>query len=968
MRKIFVFLLLLCEASVFAQIKVSNVQKNSSDFSLFANGKACNIYVDASDFTVVKIVSDLFSEDIQRVTGIKSTVFSSIFPKEDQIVVIGTLGSNKIIDRLVESGKLDVSLIRNGWEQFIIKVVEFPIEGVKRALVVAGCDRRGTAYGTFTLSEAIGVSPLYWWADVPVKHQNALYIEALNYCSKAPSVKYRGIFINDEGWGITPWAAKTFDPELGDIGPKTYAKVCELILRMKGNMLAPAMHPGSGAFNKYPENKVVADNYGIVMTSSHCEPLLFNNVTEWFPKTMGEWNYMTNKDGINKVLDKRIAENGIYDNFYTLAMRGIHDSGLVGVPKEKEVSIVEEVLRDQRDILAKHINKDIDSIPQQFVPYKEVMNIYEKGLKVPEYVTLVWPDDNFGYLKRLSNKDEQKRKGGSGVYYHISYCGEPHDYLWLNTTPSTLIYEEMRKAYNTGANRYWLLNVGDIKPGELGMKFFLDMAWDIEQFDFESAYDFNAQYLTSIFGREYEEELKDIMNTYYLLGFQHKPEAMGWGFLWNNYQQRERVIDTDFSFVNYNEAENRIREYNRIATKSERILESLPEVYKAAFYELVFYPVKGADLMNKKMLTAQKNRWYARQKRAATNLYAEKVKAYHDSLDYYTNKYNLLLDGKWNHMMRVSPGWNGEYQNMPPVELYKTTGKGDMEIFIPGQDYMAGGLNLNILPTMNPYIEKELFIELYNKGCQAFSWKALVKNDWIQMKTKSGKVDLQERIAFSVDWNKVPKGEKIVGEIVLVSDYKTETIYVPVFNPIYPSVNDLKGLYVEDNGCISINAGKFHRKIENSGIKITSVKGLGYENDCVQLGEATQAVPNMWFTNRSPRAEYDFYTFNGGKATVYVYALPLFPVDSKHDTRFGIMIDDGMVQWMTTSEKEYSGQWRRNVFQNSSINGATMNVGNPGIHTLKVICADPGMIVQKIVIDFGGMKRSYLGPSVTLVK
>jgi hypothetical protein len=214
----------------------------------------------------------------------------------------------------------------------------------------------------------------------------------------------------------------------------------------------------------------------------------------------------------------------------------------------------------------------------------------------------------------------------------------------------------------------------------------------------------------------------------------------------------------------------------------------------------------------------------------------------------------------------------------------------------------------------------------------------------------------------------VPKGEKIVGEIVLVSDYKTETIYVPVFNPIYPSVNDLKGLYVEDNGCVSINAGKFHRKIENSGIKITSVKGLGYENDCVQLGEATQSVPNMWFTNRSPRAEYDFYTFNGGKATVYVYALPLFPVDSKHDTRFGIMIDDGMVQWMTTSEKEYSGQWRRNVFQNSSINGATMNVGNPGIHTLKVICADPGMIVQKIVIDFGGMKRSYLGPSVTLVK
>ncbi len=968
MKKFFILLSFFCGMSAFAQIKVSNRQKSPTDFPLFVNGEVCNIYIDSLDFKVVETASLLFSEDIQRVTGVKREVSFSELVRGKQIVVIGTLGYNLFIDRLVEQGKLEVSSICNGWEQYIIRAVDNPIEGVDRALVIAGCDRRGTAYGIFALSEAMGVSPLYWWADIPIKHQDALFVETVDYISKAPSVKYRGIFINDEGWGITPWAAKTFEPELGDIGPKTYAKVCELVLRMKGNMLAPAMHPGSGAFNKYPENKVVADNYGIVMTSSHCEPLLFNNVTEWSEKTMGEWNYMTNKNGINKVLNKRVAENGKYENFYTLAMRGIHDSGLVGVPKDKEVSIVEQVLGDQRNILAKYINKNIDSIPQQFVPYKEVMNIYEKGLNVPEYVTLVWPDDNFGYIKRLSNKDEQKRKGGSGVYYHISYCGEPHDYLWLNTTPSTLIYEEMRKAYDTGANRYWLLNVGDIKPGELGMKFFLDMAWDISQFNFDNAYHFNAKYLASIFGRQYEDDLKDIMSTYFLLGFQHKPEAMGWGFLWNNYLQRERVIDTDFSFVNYNEAENRMKEYNRIATKSERILEELPDPYKAAFYELVFYPVKGADLMNKKMLTAQKNRWYARQKRAATNFYAEKTKMYHDSLDYYTYKYNSLLGGKWNHMMMVSPGWNGEYQNIPPVETCEISQGEDMQIFIPGQDCTVGVSNMNVLPTVNPYVEKDLFIELYNKGDKAFSWKAMPKQEWIQLTKRFGRTELQERITVSVDWAKVPKGSNIIGEIDLMSGSRTERVYLPIFNPTSPSVEELKGVYVEDNGCVSINAGKFHRKIENNGIKIRLVKGLGYENDCVQLGEATQAVPNMWFTNKSPKVEYDFYTFNGGKATVYVYALPLFPVDSNHDTRFGIMIDDGMVQWMTTSAKEYSGQWRRNVFQNSSINCATMNVGKPGMHTFKLICADPGMIIQKVVIDFGGMKRSYLGPNVTLVK
>lgn len=969
MKKMFFLLFLLCAATAFSQIKISNKPESALNFPLFAGGKACTIYIDSSDYAVVEKVSNLLAEDISKVTGVRSIV--SVTPKAikgKNVVIIGTLGHNKFIDNLVSRNKLDVTAIRNGWEQYIIKILDRPFKGADRVLIVAGCDRRGTAYGTFALSEAMGVSPLYWWSDIPVRKQNALYLETPEYISKAPAVKYRGIFINDEGWGITPWAAKTFDPELGDIGPKTYAKVCELILRMKGNMLAPAMHPGSGAFNKYPENKIVADSYGIVMTSSHCEPLLFNNVTEWFKETMGEWNYITNKEGINKILDKRVAENATYENYYTLAMRGIHDAGLIGVPKEREVSLVEEVLNDQRAILAKYINTNVDSIPQLFVPYKEVMDIYERGLKVPEYVTLVWPDDNFGYMKRLSNKDEQKRKGGSGVYYHISYCGEPHDYLWLNTTPPTLIYEELRKAYDTGANRYWLLNVGDIKPGELGMKFFLDMAWDIDGFNFDNAYTYNAEYLASVFGAEYKNDLADIMNNYYLLGFQHKPEAMGWGYEWNNYHDRERIIDTDFSFINYNEAETRMKEYDRIADKSERILNALPEACKAAFYQLVFYPVKGAALMNKKMLTAQQNRWYARQKRASTNLYAKKAQAYHDSLNYYTDKFNSLLNGKWNHMMAITPGWTATYQNMAPVEILDVPQGENMQLFVPGQDCTYGMSAVNVLPCVNPYTGKKTFIELYNRGNKAFDWKATAKENWIKLSKKAGRTVLQDRIMVSVDWSKVPAGTNIKGEIEIVSGNKTEKVYLPVFNPQTPSADELKGWYVEDNGCVSINAGKFHRKRENNDIQIRTVKGLGYENDCVQLGEATRSVPDMWFTDKSPKAEYDFYTFNGGNATVYVYALPLFPVDSKHDTRYGIMVDDGMVQWITTAAREYSGQWRLNVFRNSAVNMINVNIGKPGKHTFKLICGDPGMIIQKVVIDFGGMKRSYLGPNITLVE
>ena len=462
MRFWFVFIFMFLPAICWGQIIVKKTGGGAA-FPLVSSHETV-IYYDARDYGVVEKTACLLAEDIKRVTDKKVSVSSKKVSSE-YAVVVGTVGHNAFVDRLVAKGLLDVSAIRGGWEQFVVKTIDAPVKGVKKVLVIAGCDRRGTAYGVFTLSEAIGVSPLYWWADVPTKRKSQLYVEHINYVSQAPSVQYRGIFINDEGWGITPWAGRTFDKELGDIGPKTYAKVCELILRMKGNMLAPAMHPSSGAFNKYPENKLVADSYGIIMSTSHCEPLLFNNVTEWDKKIMGEWNYMTNKEGINKMLDQRVLENAPYENIYTIAMRGIHDAGLVGVPKDKEVNLVQEVIADQRGILKKHIDSPIDSIPQIFVPYKEVLDIYERGLRLPEDIMLVWPDDNFGYIKRLNNKEERSRRGEAGVYYHISYLGEPHDYLWLNTTPPALMFEEMRKAYDTGAKRYWLLNVGDIKPG-----------------------------------------------------------------------------------------------------------------------------------------------------------------------------------------------------------------------------------------------------------------------------------------------------------------------------------------------------------------------------------------------------------------------------------------------------------------------------------------------------------------------
>lgn len=963
----FIFLFFLCfELIAQGQIIVKETDGEQT-FPLVSSNSKTLISYDENDFEVVKETARLFAEDIRSVTGKKLTV-SGKQKTSAYMVIIGTVGQNRTIDRFISEGKLNVSPIRNGWEQYIIQTLDNPDKDISKALVIAGCDRRGTAYGVFALSEVMGVDPLYWWADVPVKQKNALYVHITRYVSKAPSVKYRGIFINDEGWGIQPWATNTFDKEVGNMGPRTYAKVCELILRMKGNMMAPAMHPRTTAFHLIPGNREVADKYGIVMTSAHCEPLLYNNTTEWDSKINGEWNYLTNKEGILKVLDKRTSQTAPFENAYVIAMRGIHDAGLIGVPEDRKAEITEAALQDQRNILSKHIGRPAEEIQQVFVPYKEVLDIYEKGMKLPDDVTIVWPDDNFGYIKKLSDTKEQKRSGASGVYYHISYLGEPHDYLWLNTTPPALIYEEMKKAYDTGANRYWLLNVGDIKPGELGMKFFLDLAWDIDLFNYDNAYKFDANYLSSIFGNKYKDDLQDIMSTYYQLGFQRKPEAMGWGVEWNSSDSRERIVNTDFSFINYNEAENRMAEYDRIANKSERILEELPDKYKTAFYELVFYPVKGATLMNKKMLTAQQNRWYALQGRASTELYANKTQSYHDSINSYTAHYNQMLNGKWSHMMSLAPGWVATYQNMPPVNTTAISSGVNMQIFIPGKGSDYGVTSLNVLPCLNPYTKQKTFIELYNRGNKAFQWKASVKQEWINLDKISGETLLQDRIILSVDWKKVPHGANITGEIVITCGQKNETVYLPIFNPVSPSVNELKGMYVEDNGCVSINPGLYHRKQENKDITIHTIKGLGYENECIQLGEAVKPSQSTWKLTETPKVEYDFYTFSAGTVTIYTYALPLFPINTQRDTRYGVMIDDGVVHWVSTAAKEYSGQWKQNVVRNNAIGIVNLNIEKPGKHTLKLLCADPGMVIQKVIIDFGGMKRSYLGPRPTLVK
>ena len=599
-------------------------------------------------------MAGVLADDIERVSGVRP-----------EVTTLKSKGQNVILATAKNTGRHKD--LRGKWECYAIDT-----EGDN--IYITGSDARGLAYGVFHISEQIGVNPWYWFADVPVNKKSAKKVEDFNenYVSNSPTIKYRGVFLNDEDWGLKTWAEHTYEKELGDIGPRTYDRICELILRLKGNMLAPAMHSCTGAFYSHPESQVVADKWGIMITTSHCEPLLFNNaaLSEWDKERDGEWNYETNSATIIRKLDDRIRETAQYDNIYTMGMRGLHDEAMHGSSDPKDrARTLEKVFKEQRSILEKYKKKPSRQLPQIFVPYKETLDIYDAGLRVPDDITLVWPDDNYGYMKRVSNAEEQKRSGGSGVYYHLSYCGVPHDNLWISTTAPMLMYEELLKAYTAGADRYWLLNVGDIKPMEIEMTMFMEMAYDFDAFTYDNVNKWQARWLTGIFGDdddEMEPVFQNILDHYYRLAWDRKPEFMGYEMEWDS-PNYSRLYDTDFSFET-GSAQKRLVEYQDICFDYDVLEGSVYPEYVPALFQMLGYSLHSAYQMNRKFLYTQANH------ETGNVLYAYQANHAMNELDNLLERYNTQTDGKWNQMIsEITPGYTALYQNRPEYVEEPTT-------------------------------------------------------------------------------------------------------------------------------------------------------------------------------------------------------------------------------------------------------------------------------------------------------
>lgn len=556
----------------------------ASAFPLVADGAAAPIVVPASAPEVVRVAAADLAADIERVSGKRPEILDT--PPADAR------------PRVIVAAEPPAALAGR-WEAFQLSA-SAASASAPATLVVAGSDRRALAYGLYELSKRVGVSPWYWWADVPVVRRGSLFLSAGDEPVDQPAVKYRGVFLNDEGWGLVPWASKTHEPEAGNLGPKTYSRLFELLLRLRANTLWPAMHPGTTPFHQMPGNAAAADRYAIVLGSSHAEPMLRNNVGEWTaPKD--DYDYVKNPAGVLAYWEQRVKERASGESLFTLGMRGIHDSAIVGPKNQKErIATVEKIIADQRDLLAKYLGDgDVTRVGQIFVPYKEVLEDYNAGLRVPDDVILVWPDDNFGYIRRYGTPAEQKRSGGLGVYYHLSYLGAPLSWLWFDSLPPALVWSEMTRAYEHGARGLWIANVGDLKNTELSAEFFLDLAWHADRTSPEAPARYLRDRAARDFGPAFADKIADLWARHQHLATARKPEHLQWNLPLTPYKPTELTEP---------EIEARLAAYAALRRDTEATAAALPAAAHDAFFELVGYPILTAAAANDRYFLAELSR------------------------------------------------------------------------------------------------------------------------------------------------------------------------------------------------------------------------------------------------------------------------------------------------------------------------------------------------------------------------
>ncbi len=947
--------------SMSCSIRISNINtaddphdyvltsEQPQSFTISNQQQVSPVLISASDYSGINNVAKLFQNDILQVSGSNPDLFIDSLPKTEQIILIGTIQKNPYIKQLADEGKINTKDIIGKWETSLIEVIENPFPNIKKALVITGSDKRGVIYGMFDISRKIGVSPWYWWADVPVKKQDQIFIKKGRYNLGEPKVKYRGIFLNDEAPALSGWA----DERFGGFNHQFYDKVFELILRLKGNYLWPAMW-GSAFYDDDPKNGELANEYGIVMGTSHHEPLGRAHA-EWSRYGSGPWDYTKNAEILDEFWEVGMLRMKDWDKIVTVGMRGDGDESM---SEETNTELLERIVTNQRKTIEDITNKPAEKTPQLWALYKEVQEYYDKGMHVPDDVTLLLCDDNWGNVRRLPDLDLPDRSGGYGMYYHFDYVGGPRNYKWLNTKIISRIWEQMHLCYEYGVDQIWIVNVGDLKPMELPISFFLDYAWNPEEIGIKEMDEYTTNWAKEQFGDQYAQQIAEILDTYTKFNSRRTPELL--------------YSDT-YSLTNYREFENVTDDYKLLTQTSEELYKVIPADQKDAYYQLVHFPVIACSNLYELYYAHALNQLYSKQGRHLTNKMAFKVGDLFNKDAELTNFFHeKLADGKWNHMMAQThigyTYWQQpDVNTMPAISRIILPQKGSMGIWAEGSELFWPVNKENLkLPEFDNLNDQRFIFEVFNRGKESFNFKILTENKWLHVSEQEGEIDDQKRIEVSIDWSKLKTGRHYSKIIVKSEDNKQAEILI---NAMKVDKSQKMNGFIERNGYVSLEANHFTSSRNSDRVKWEIIPGLSRTESGVSTFPVTESLNKDVISN--PSLNYDFYLLHypeDEQIEVTVYLSPTLNFKGKEGLRFAVSVDDQKPIEVNIHEGMDIPDWKYPDWFNSAVGcniikkTVTLKLQNPGQHTLKYYMIDGGVILQKMVINNGGLKDSYLGP------
>ncbi len=840
-RLFFVLFLLTESVLLMGQTSFVRFQDDAENmFCLAAPGKSCFILTDFSDYEGVRIAAENLKSDLLAVTG--QLPFSGYDLEHhllEPLVIIGSITNSKWIKDLVKRRVLDESELAGCYEKYVIKVVDNPFPNIERAVVIAGSDQRGAIYGIYGLSEQIGISPWCYWADVPVKKNEQIYLMTGTHTNGEPMIKYRGIFINDEAPALSGWAHHTF----GGFNHQFYEKLFELILRLKGNYLWPAMW-GHAFYDDDPENGLLANKMGIIMGTSHHEPMGRAHA-EWKKYGSGAWDYESNPSGLNLFWERGLQRMKNWEKVVTIGMRGDGDEPM---SEQHNIRLLEKIVKQQRALISRVSHKDASETPQIWALYKEVQSYYDKGMRVPDDVTLLLCDDNWGNVRKLPSVEQRDRKGGYGMYYHFDYVGGPRSYKWLNVTQIQRVWEQMNLSYIHGVERLWIVNVGDLKPMEYPITFFLDMAWNPQRFNASNLIDHSVEFCRQQFGDGYAEESARLMDQYCKYNSRITPELLDWN---------------TYSLTNYNEFATVVQDYRQLLLDALRIFYLLPIEYRDAFDQLILFPIQASANLYELYYAVARNHQAAQLQSAQCNEWADKARACYKRDSMLMHHYNnVIANGKWQHMMdQIHIGYTG----------------------------------------------------------------------WQQPDRQ------QIPLLFELDSDSIP------------------------------NINSEKQLlFVENDGAVSIEGIHYSNCKQSENMRWVVIPNLGKTHSAITLLPISKQKLSV--DDPNSYVEYNFELKSTGCGKIIFLLSPSLNFNGNTGLSYAVSVNGGaetIVNFNGVYDDRLHDQWVANrIIESVSLHEFPV----PGHYTVRFRALNVGVVLQKLIIDMGGLKPSFLGPPESPLK